>query len=163
MGRDRAELHLRARPAIPKGVVTIIAAHTSMRSRNILTWGMPHHAVYLWTLPMFHCNGWCFPVDDGGERRHQCLPAQSRRRSRSSTRSANTGSPTIAARRSCYNTLINAPAELRDGLGHRVSCLVAGAAPPAVDDRGHGADRLRHHPCLRTDRNLWAGRGVREA
>jgi len=22
---------------------------------------MPHHAVYLWTLPMFHCNGWCFP------------------------------------------------------------------------------------------------------
>ena len=28
---------------------------------NIVTWGMPQHAVYLWTLPMFHCNGWCFP------------------------------------------------------------------------------------------------------
>ena len=28
---------------------------------NVLTWAMPHHPVYLWTLPMFHCNGWCFP------------------------------------------------------------------------------------------------------
>src|SRR3546814_5576325 len=28
---------------------------------NILEWDMPKHAVYLWTLPMFHCNGWCFP------------------------------------------------------------------------------------------------------
>ncbi len=28
---------------------------------NVLTWGMPQHPVYLWTLPMFHCNGWCFP------------------------------------------------------------------------------------------------------
>jgi hypothetical protein len=28
---------------------------------NALTWGMPQHPVYLWTLPMFHCNGWCFP------------------------------------------------------------------------------------------------------
>ena len=32
-----------------------------MRCRNIIDWGMPRHAVYLWTLPMFHCNGWCFP------------------------------------------------------------------------------------------------------
>ncbi|NIO40844.1 MAG: AMP-binding protein, partial [Burkholderiales bacterium] len=28
---------------------------------NILAWDMGHHPVYLWTLPMFHCNGWCFP------------------------------------------------------------------------------------------------------
>ena len=28
---------------------------------NVLTWALPHHPVYLWTLPMFHCNGWCFP------------------------------------------------------------------------------------------------------
>ena len=28
---------------------------------NILVWGMPQFLVYLWTLPMFHCNGWCFP------------------------------------------------------------------------------------------------------
>ncbi len=28
---------------------------------NVLEWDMPKHSVYLWTLPMFHCNGWCFP------------------------------------------------------------------------------------------------------
>ena len=28
---------------------------------NVVSWSMPHHPVYLWTLPMFHCNGWCFP------------------------------------------------------------------------------------------------------
>ncbi|NHX28208.1 hypothetical protein HA397_30195, partial [Escherichia coli] len=28
---------------------------------NIITWGLAHHSRYLWTLPMFHCNGWCFP------------------------------------------------------------------------------------------------------
>ena len=45
----------------PKGVVYHHrGAHLNAVS-NILNWGMPHHAVYLWTLPMFHCNGWCFP------------------------------------------------------------------------------------------------------
>ncbi|HKF72448.1 MAG TPA: AMP-binding protein, partial [Stellaceae bacterium] len=28
---------------------------------NVIAWSMPRHSVYLWTLPMFHCNGWCFP------------------------------------------------------------------------------------------------------
>jgi fatty-acyl-CoA synthase len=28
---------------------------------NVIAWSLPHHPVYLWTLPMFHCNGWCFP------------------------------------------------------------------------------------------------------
>src|SRR4051794_28022409 len=45
----------------PKGVVYHHrGAHLNAVS-NILNWGMPHFAVYLWTLPMFHCNGWCFP------------------------------------------------------------------------------------------------------
>ena len=45
----------------PKGVVYHHrGAHLNAVS-NILNWGMPFHAVYLWTLPMFHCNGWCFP------------------------------------------------------------------------------------------------------
>ena len=45
----------------PKGVVYHHrGAHLNAIS-NILNWGMPHHAVYLWTLPMFHCNGWTFP------------------------------------------------------------------------------------------------------
>ena len=40
---------------------TTTAARTSTRSRNIVGWNLAHHPVYLWTLPMFHCNGWCFP------------------------------------------------------------------------------------------------------
>ena len=31
------------------------------RGPNVLEWDMPKHPIYLWTLPMFHCNGWCFP------------------------------------------------------------------------------------------------------
>ena len=46
----------------PKGVVYHHhAARTSTRSRTIVGWNLAHHPVYLWTLPMFHCNGWCFP------------------------------------------------------------------------------------------------------
>lgn len=45
----------------PKGVVYHHrGAHLNAMS-NIVTWGMQHHSRYLWTLPMFHCNGWCFP------------------------------------------------------------------------------------------------------
>jgi fatty-acyl-CoA synthase len=45
----------------PKGVVTHHRGAHLNAVNNVLSWGMPHHAVYLWTLPMFHCNGWCFP------------------------------------------------------------------------------------------------------
>ena len=45
----------------PKGVVYHHRGAYLNAVVNILVWAMPHHAVYLWTLPMFHCNGWCFP------------------------------------------------------------------------------------------------------
>src|SRR6185503_13501709 len=45
----------------PKGVVYHHRGAYMNAVGNILVWGMPHHSVYLWTLPMFHCNGWCFP------------------------------------------------------------------------------------------------------
>jgi fatty-acyl-CoA synthase len=45
----------------PKGVVYHHRGAHLNAIGNILTWGMPRHSVYLWTLPMFHCNGWCFP------------------------------------------------------------------------------------------------------
>ena len=51
----------RAPPAIPKGVVYHHRGAYLNALGNILVWGMPQHPVYLWTLPMFHCNGWCFP------------------------------------------------------------------------------------------------------
>jgi fatty-acyl-CoA synthase len=45
----------------PKGVVYHHRGAYLNALGNILVWGMPRHPVYLWTLPMFHCNGWCFP------------------------------------------------------------------------------------------------------
>ena len=51
----------RARPAIPRASSTIIAAPTCSRSATSSPADIGRHPVYLWTLPMFHCNGWCFP------------------------------------------------------------------------------------------------------
>src|SRR4029450_13460691 len=45
----------------PKGVVYHHRGTYLNALSNIIDWGMPRHSVYLWTLPMFHCNGWCFP------------------------------------------------------------------------------------------------------
>jgi fatty-acyl-CoA synthase len=45
----------------PKGVVYHHRGAHNNAISNVLEWDMPKHAVYLWTLPMFHCNGWCFP------------------------------------------------------------------------------------------------------
>jgi fatty-acyl-CoA synthase len=45
----------------PKGVVTHHRGAALMCYANMMAAGLPKHPVYLWTLPMFHCNGWCFP------------------------------------------------------------------------------------------------------
>ena len=45
----------------PKGVVYHHRGAYLNAVGNALTWALPHHPIYLWTLPMFHCNGWCFP------------------------------------------------------------------------------------------------------
>ncbi|WP_034475053.1 acyl-CoA synthetase [Aestuariibacter salexigens] len=45
----------------PKGVVYSHRGAYINALGNCFTWAMPHFPVYLWTLPMFHCNGWCFP------------------------------------------------------------------------------------------------------
>ncbi|MEY3939192.1 MAG: hypothetical protein RL659_2033, partial [Pseudomonadota bacterium] len=45
----------------PKGVVTHHRGAYLNAVSNVATWTMPHFLTYLWTLPMFHCNGWCFP------------------------------------------------------------------------------------------------------
>ncbi|MGD8429697.1 MAG: AMP-binding protein, partial [Ectothiorhodospiraceae bacterium] len=45
----------------PKGVVYHHRGAYLNAVSNVMVWGMGHHPSYLWTLPMFHCNGWCFP------------------------------------------------------------------------------------------------------
>ena len=60
MGRDLAQLHLgHHRRSQGRGLSP--SRRVSARARQHLTCGMGKHPVYLWTLPMFHCNGWCFP------------------------------------------------------------------------------------------------------
>ena len=115
----------------PKGVVYHHrGAHLNAVS-NILNWGMPHHAVYLWTLPMFHCNGWCFPwtvAERAGVnvclRRVEAKAALDAIRDNGVTHMC--GAPIV------YSMLINAPAELRAGITQRIAGQVAGAAPPAA-------------------------------
>jgi fatty-acyl-CoA synthase len=115
----------------PKGVVYHHrGAHLNAIS-NILNWGMPHHAVYLWTLPMFHCNGWCFPwtvAERAGV--NICLRRVEAKAALDAIRDNNVthmcGAPIV------YSMLINAPAELLKGITHKIRGQVAGAAPPAA-------------------------------
>ena len=65
----------------PKGVVYHYRGAYLNAVSNILEWDMPKHPVYLWTLPLFHCNGWCFAWTVAARRR-QRLPAQVRSQDR---------------------------------------------------------------------------------
>ena len=115
----------------PKGVVYHHRGAYLNGVGNILVWGMPQHSVYLWTLPMFHCNGWCFPWSMAANAgTNVCLrKVDAREIFRLIKRHRVThycGAPIV------HQTLINAPEELKQGIDHKVSCLVAGAAPPAA-------------------------------
>jgi len=115
----------------PKGVVYHHRGAYLNAISNIVSWGMPPHAVYLWTLPMFHCNGWCFPwtmAANAGT--NVCLRKVEAKavfdliREHAVTHYC--GAPIV------HNTLINAPSEWKKGIAHTVHCLVAGAAPPGA-------------------------------
>jgi fatty-acyl-CoA synthase len=123
----------------PKGVVTHHRGAYLNAMSQIVSWGMPAHAVYLWTLPMFHCNGWCFPwamAANAGT--NVCLRRVDPKLIFDSIRELGVthmcGAPII------YNMLISAPPELRAGVDHKVSAYIAGAAPPASTIEG--AERL---------------------
>ncbi|KON81430.1 acyl-CoA synthetase [Azoarcus sp. PA01] len=115
----------------PKGVVYHHRGAYLNAASNIISWGMPQHAVYLWTLPMFHCNGWCFPWTMAANAGiNVCLRkidvALIYELIRTHKVSHFCGAPIV------HGMLINAPAGLRDGITHKVSALIAGAAPPAA-------------------------------
>jgi fatty-acyl-CoA synthase len=115
----------------PKGVVCHHRGAYLNAVGNILTWSMPQHSVYLWTLPMFHGNGWCFPwtmAANAGTnvclRRVDAVPILNAIRDYQVTHYC--GAPIV------QQMLINAPPEARAGITHKVSVMVAGAAPPAA-------------------------------
>ena len=81
----------------PKGVVYHHRGAALMCYSNTLATGMGQHPIYLWTLPMFHCNGWCFPWAISLVCRHACLPQGRPRRADLRRRSPRTRSPISAA------------------------------------------------------------------
>jgi fatty-acyl-CoA synthase len=115
----------------PKGVVTHHRGAYLNAVCNAATWTMPHFPKYLWTLPLFHCNGWCFPWTVamlGGT--HVCLRKVEAPAILEAIRTHQVDH--YCAAPIVHNLLIAAPAALRDGITHQVRGMVAGAAPPAA-------------------------------
>ena len=116
----------------PKGVVYHHRGAYLNALGNALVWSMPQHPVYLWTLPMFHCNGWCFPwTVTALAGTNVCL----RRVEAAAIYAALAehcvthlcGAPVV------MNMILNASAEARRDLrGRAVAMMTAGAAPPAA-------------------------------
>jgi len=114
----------------PKGVVTHHRGAYLNAVSNVATWTMPHFPRYLWTLPMFHCNGWCFPWTVamlGGT--HVCLRRVEAQAILQAMREHAVDH--YCAAPIVHNLIINAPAEWREGV-QGVRGMVAGAAPPAA-------------------------------
>ncbi|MEO5735358.1 MAG: acyl-CoA synthetase [Rubrivivax sp.] len=113
----------------PKGVVTHHRGAYLNAVCNAVTWTMPNFPRYLWTLPMFHCNGWCFPWTVamlGGV--HVCLRKVDATAIFDAMREH--GVDHYCAAPIVHNLLVNAPDAQRAGIGQRVRAMVAGAAPP---------------------------------
>jgi fatty-acyl-CoA synthase len=115
----------------PKGVVYHHRGAYLNALGNILVWSMPTHPVYLWTLPMFHCNGWCFPwTVTALAGTHVCL----RRIEAGAIYEAleSEGVTHLCGAPIVMNMLLNAPTEAKRELGREIRMMTAGAAPPAA-------------------------------
>ena len=113
----------------PKGVVTHHRGAYLNATSNAVVWNLPHFASYLWTLPMFHCNGWCFPWTLAAiAGTSVCLRKVEAQAIFDAIRVHRVthycGAPIV------HSTLINAPAGMKAGITHKVHAMVAGAAPP---------------------------------
>jgi fatty-acyl-CoA synthase len=115
----------------PKGVVTHHRGAYLNAVSNILAANLGQHPVYLWTLPMFHCNGWCFPWTIAAAAGiNVCLrkvdPARIFELIPKHRVTHMCGAPIV------YNTLINAPGAPKRTAARPVVGLIAGAAPPVA-------------------------------
>ena len=115
----------------PKGVVYHHRGAYLNAMTNAMAWDMPTHAVYLWTLPMFHCNGWCFAWTLAAKAgTNVCLrqvaadPIIEAMAEHGVTHYC--GAPIV------HSMLVNADAQKLAGIEQTVYGLVAGAAPPAA-------------------------------
>ncbi|NMM10368.1 MAG: acyl-CoA synthetase [Polaromonas sp.] len=114
----------------PKGVVYHHRGAALNAVSNILEWDMPKHAVYLWTLPMFHCNGWCFPWTVAARAGvNVCLRRVDAPAIFDAIRQH--GVTHYCAAPIVHSLLVNASDDLKRGVPGGVKAMVAGAAPPA--------------------------------
>jgi fatty-acyl-CoA synthase len=114
----------------PKGVVYHHRGAAINAISNILEWDMGKHPVYLWTLPMFHCNGWCFPWTIAARAGvNVCLrkvdPQAIFNAMRDHGVTHYCGAPIV------HGLLVNAPDIQKQGVPTGIKAMVAGAAPPA--------------------------------
>jgi fatty-acyl-CoA synthase len=114
----------------PKGVVYHHRGAYLNSLGNQMTWAMGNHPVYLWTLPMFHCNGWCYPwTITALAGVHVFLrrvdPQKILHLIREHRVSHMCGAPIV------LNALVNMPESAKAAIEHPVNAMVAGAAPPA--------------------------------
>jgi 3-(methylthio)propionyl---CoA ligase len=113
----------------PKGVVYHHRGAYLNALGNILVWGMPRHPVYLWTLPMFHCNGWCFPwTITALAGTHVCLRRVEPKAIYHAI--ADHGVTHLCGAPVVLGLLINARPEERRELSRRVEIMTAAAPPP---------------------------------
>ena len=121
----------------PKGVVYHHRGAYLNALGNVLVWGMKMHPVYLWTLPMFHCNGWCFPWTITAQAgTHVCLrKVEAGGIYRAFAEEGVThlcGAPIV------MSMIVNASDEDRRAFDQSINMMTAGAAPPAAVLEGIG-------------------------
>jgi fatty-acyl-CoA synthase len=133
---------------------------------------MPHFPTYLWTLPLFHCNGWCFAWTVamlGGTQ--VCLRKVEAQAILDAIRTH--GVDHYCAAPIVHNLLIAAPPALREGIHHAVRGMVAGAAPPAAMIEGmaqigfdithvYGLTEVYGPAAVAVKRATWAGVSLSE-
>ncbi|PHQ71954.1 MAG: acyl-CoA synthetase [Sneathiella sp.] len=124
----------------PKGVVFHHRGAYLAAMGNVISWTLPKHPTYLWTLPMFHCNGWCFPwtiTAVGGT--HICLRKVEATAMYDAMQRFQVdhmcGAPIV------LSMLINTTDENKAKAPHGIKVMVAAAPPPAamlaeMDDMG---------------------------
>lgn len=113
----------------PKGVVTHHRGAYLNAVSNVLGWDMSAHPVYLWTLPLFHCNGWCFPWTIAAlNGTNVCLRAVRADHIFNAIKQHKVthlcGAPIV------MNLMANADDELKTGVDHQVNIMTAASAPP---------------------------------
>jgi fatty-acyl-CoA synthase len=156
----------------PKGVVYHHRGAYLNAVSNIMSWGMPNEATYLWTLPMFHCNGWCFPWTVAAVVGvNICLRAVRADHILELIKQEKVdhfcGAPIVLS-------MVNSqPDEMKSGIQHAVKVMTAGAPPPASVIQGMEAMGFEvthvygltetYGPCVVCDwNNAWDDRSPEE-